>query len=118
MRLIPILLVFLLAGCGALGRANQVRFADDVSDEVVAEMPTLARTGDDLLRVSVPLRNVSGEDLQLLVQIEFLDGAGRRYNDETPRQVFLLARGQTKDFIASSMLAKADDFVAHVWRNQ
>lgn len=111
-------LLALFASCETFDSRSQVRFADDLTGDVVVETPLLERTADNLLRVSVPLRNVSDRDLQLLVQIEFLDPAGNRYNDETPRRVMFLSRGQTGDFTAESMLAKADDFVAHIWRNR
>lgn len=105
----------LLLGC-ASAREPRIRLVDGLGACVVVEPPTLERTGENLLSVSVPLRNVAGQDLDLLVLVEFLDSAGNRYNDDTPQQAFALARGQTRAFSAVSMLSKAEDFVAHVSR--
>lgn len=92
------------------------RFADDLRGEVEVETPVLERTDHNLLKVNVPLRNVAGEDLQLLVQVQFLDEKGAPYNDETNRKSFLLPRGSTKWFSATSMQSVASDYVLYVWR--
>lgn len=119
MRVLILTLCLLLGGCASARRdASQVRFADDLSGYVVVDAPAVERTADNLLRVSVPIRNVSGNDLELMVQIEFRDSHGNPYNDDTPKRVMLLSRGETKHFEAHSMLSKADDFVATIWRNR
>jgi len=95
-------------------------FADpDLVGMLEVEDPILERTdSSSLLKLTLPLRNVSGEDLQLLVQVEFLDALGNSYNDDTGRRLILLPRGSTKRFQATSMMAKASDYKVHVWRNQ
>ncbi|MCA8942859.1 MAG: hypothetical protein KDB80_09900 [Planctomycetes bacterium] len=116
-----ILAVCLMLGACEVGpsrQSAQVQFADDLSGYVVVDEPSVERTADNLLRVSVPIRNVSDENIELMVQIEFRDAHGNPYNDETPKRVMLLARGETKHFFAHSMLSKADDFVATIWRNR
>jgi hypothetical protein len=131
MRLVPSLGVLFLAACSSVGPMpadgvdsddemlkTQIRFADDLRDDVEIERPVLERTAENLLQVSLPIRNVSGRDLQLLVQVEFLDATGNRYNDDTGRVVFYVPRGTTKEFKTSSMLSKASDYVAHLWRNK
>ena len=84
-------------------------FADvELVGMLEVEDPILERTGaSSLLKLTLPLRNVSGEDLQLLVQVEFLDSLGNSYNDDTGRRLILLPRGSTKRFQATSMMAKA-----------
>ena len=76
MRVFLSVLCLLMASCASFSGSSQVRFADDLGGSIQAETPTMVRNDDNLLQVSVPLRNVSGDDLQLLVQIEFLDAAG------------------------------------------
>ncbi len=95
-------------------------FADpDLVGMLEVEDPILERTGSSsLLKLTLPLRNVSGEDLQVLVQVEFLDSLGNSYNDDTGRRLILLPRGSTKRFEATSMMAKASDYKVHMWRNQ
>lgn len=108
-----------LTSCSSMpAAATQVRFADDLEGVVVVEQPVLERDDGDRLRVAVPIQNVSGEDIELMVRVEFLDSLGNRYNDDTPRQVMLLPRGSTRDFRAASMMAKADDFIATIWWNR
>ena len=116
-----ILLVFtgLAASCATPpSRSPQVRFADNLAGVVVVEQPVRQRTLNDLLKVTLPIRNISGDDLELSVQVEFLDAAGNRYNDDTPRRVLLIPRGHTRPFEASSMLSKADDFIATIGRSE
>lgn len=96
--------------------AYRERFSDDLRGDLEVETPVLERTERNLLKVNIPLRNVSGEDLELLVQVQFLNEAGAPYNDETNRKVFLLPRGSTKWFSATSMQSIASDYIVHVWR--
>jgi hypothetical protein len=99
---------------------NRELFADaDLIGMLEVEEPILERIGSSsLLKLTLPLRNVSGEDLQLLVQVEFLDSLGNSYNDDTGRRLLLLPRGSTKRFQATSMMAKASDYKVHMWRNR
>jgi uncharacterized protein YcfL len=119
----------LVAGCSSVGpmpaegvppgdEVSKVRerFADDLRGDIQIETPVIQRTDQNLLRVNVPIRNISGQDLQLLVQVQFLDETGSPYNDETNRRLFLLPRGSTKAFSATSGQSIASDYVLHVWR--
>ena len=109
-------LVLFASSCVLAGRSRE-RFADpDLDAEVEFDKPIIVRTEENLLKVSVPLRNVSGEELQLLVQIQFLNELGAPYNDETNRRSFLLPRGAVKWFSATSMQSIASDYVFYVWR--
>ena len=103
-------------------RLDNVRelFADpDLAGMIEIEDPILERTADSsLLKLTLPLRNVSGGDLQVLVQIEFLDAAGNSYNDDTGRRLILVPRGSTKRLQVTSMMAKASDYKVHLWRTR
>jgi len=106
-------------GDDSLGNVREL-FADpDLVGMIEIEDPILERTPDSsLLKLTLPLRNVSGGDLQLLVQIEFLDAGGNSYNDDTGRRLILVPRGSTKRLQVTSMMAKASDYKVHVWRNR
>jgi hypothetical protein len=109
-------LVLFASSCAVASRGRE-RFADpDLDGEVEFDQPVVIRTEDNLLKVSVPLRNVSGAELQLLVQMQFLNELGAPYNDETNRRSFLLPRGAVKWFSATSMQSIASDYVFYVWR--
>jgi hypothetical protein len=92
------------------------RLADDLLGYVQLEQPVIQRTDGNLLKVSVPVRNISGKDLELLVQVEFLDALGAPSGDQTNRRVFMLPRGSTKWFEVVSRTANAHDYVMHVWK--
>ena len=91
-------------------------FADDLRGEVEVERPSLRRTEQNLLKVNVPLRNVSGDDLELLVQVQFLDDLGAPSGDETNRQYLRLPRGSTTNFGATSRTSSAHDYKLYLWR--
>lgn len=91
-------------------------FADDLRGEVEVERPVMQRTPQNQLKVVVPLRNVSGDDLRVLVQIQFLDELGAPSGDETNRQVMILPRGGTKAFTATSLTSNARDYKLYIWR--
>lgn len=90
-------------------------FADDLRGELEVETPVMQRTAGNQLKVVVPLRNVAGRDLRLLVQVQFLDELGAPSGDETNRQFVFLPRGSTKAFTASSRTSSARDYKMYVW---
>lgn len=91
-------------------------FADDLRGEVEVERPVMQRTTQNQLKIVVPLRNVAGDDLRLLVQVQFLDELGAPSGDETNRQFFYLPRGTTKAFSATSRTSSARDYKMYIWR--
>lgn len=109
----------MLTSCASAPPTSQVRFADaDLYGVVRVELPALVRNEANLLVVSVPIQNTSDEDVQLWWQVAFKDALGNRYNDETPRQPMMLARGQSAELRAISALSKANDFVATIWMSR
>ncbi len=91
------------------------RLADDLRGYIELEQPVLQRTEANLLRVSVPVRNISGKDLELMVQVDFVDALGAP-SDSTNRRVFMIPRGTTKWFEVVSRTSNAHDYIMHVWR--
>lgn len=130
MRMTAVIVCLLLVSCAGPIPASGVSddsldnvrelFADpDLAGMIEVEDPIVERTpGSSLLKLTLPLRNVSGDDLQLLVQIEFLDAAGNSYNDDTGRRLILVPRGTTKRLQVTSMMSKASDYKVHMWRNR
>jgi len=130
MRVSALLLFLLCASCAGPVPASGVSdesldnvrelFADpDLVGKIEIETPILERTADSsLLKLTLPMRNVSGDDLEILVQIEFLDAAGNSYNDDTGRRLILVPRGSTKRLQVTSMMAKASDYKVHMWSNR
>jgi hypothetical protein len=97
-----------------LGALREI-FADDLRGELEVETPQMQRTPGNQLKVAIPLRNVSGRDLRLLVQVRFVDEGGAPTGDETNRQFFFLPRGTTRAFSASSRTSSARDYKMYVW---
>ncbi|MEY2981013.1 MAG: hypothetical protein RL562_1240 [Planctomycetota bacterium] len=102
---------------GVTSLQSEVRevFADDLRGEVEVGTPRMRRTAGNQLQVVVPLTNVARRDLQLLVQVQFLDESGAPSGDETNRQVFLLPRGGTRAFEATSRTSSARDYRLYLW---
>ena len=100
-------------------KQTQVVFADsDLVGEIEIGTPTTERTPDtNLLAVSVPIRNRTSYEVQLLVQVEFLD-QGHAYEDATPKRVMIVPRGGTRYYVANSQKARAQDFLVRIWRNR
>jgi hypothetical protein len=90
-------------------------FADDLRGEVEVGTPVMRRTPGNQLQVVVPLTNVARRDLRLLVQVQFLDELGAPSGDETNRQIFLLPRGGTRGFEATSRTSSARDYRLYLW---
>ena len=98
---------------------SRVRFADDLRGLVKIESVRSERVPySNALKVYVPIRNVSGRDLQLQVMCEFLDDGGNPYQDETARKPLFVPRNSTKTWVAASMQPRASEYVVHLWRYQ
>ncbi len=100
-----------LAAC-ASPSGSHVEFADpDVSDYVELGAPALERLQEsNRLKVTVPIRNITDEQVQLLVQMEFLDSNKLPHDDATPSRVMIIPRGMTKSFSATSLKPLAMDY--------
>ena len=92
------------------------RISDDLRGYIELETPQPVRTADNLLQVTVPIRNVTDEEVHRLVQAQFLDGAGVPVGDETNRRLFIVPRSSTKAFQATSRTSSAADYVVQIWR--
>lgn len=104
-------------GRGDAASLSQVLFSDDLEGYVAVGRLSVERVEhSNALRVYVPIRNLTDRDMQLQVMCEFLDEAGNPYQDETGRKVFYLPRSSTKVWSASSMQARAGDFIVRIWR--
>ena len=121
--ILPVALLALAAavtsGCATTDQ-EWVQYADPELESLVRVEDARATRlpGSDLLQVQVPITNLSPQEIQLLVQVEFRDATGAPYDDETTRRVWLLPRGATKTFTATSQKARASDFVVRLWKNR
>ena len=77
----------------------------------VGEMPRVERVpGSNQLKVTVTIRNVDDEPVQILVQTSFLNGNKEPIGDDTNKQVRLLAPFETITHTAISKMAEARDW--------
>ncbi len=105
------LVVALTAGCASSSGAV-VEYADpDLSSVVELGVPAIERLEEsNNLKVIVPIRNVTDEQVQLLVQVEFLDADQRPIEDTTPSRWMAIERGMTRNFTATSLKPNAMDY--------
>ena len=69
----------------------------------------------NLLRVNVPIRNLTEGSISLLVQVEFFDSNRVPYDDVTPRQVLIVPPGGTMNHVTMSQKARAQEFIVRLW---
>lgn len=74
--------------------------------------------GSNQLRVSVPIRNIDDEPIQILAQTSFLNDRKQPIGDDTNKQVKLLAPGDTITHVAISKQAEAKDWVLRISWNR
>ena len=91
-------------------------FADDLFGDVQVGDPVTRRNEQGLLIVTVPLRNVAGEDLELLWQVRFIDEFGAPSGDETNKRSLILNRGSEEPIRATSRTSNARDYRLYLWR--
>ena len=105
------LLAAFVVGCTSTSDAV-IEFADpDLSGVVEFGAPAIERLQEtNNLKVTVPIRNVTDEQVQLLVQMEFRDANKLPYGDVTPSRVMVIPRGMTKNFSATSLKPLAMDY--------
>lgn len=77
-----------------------------------------ARDDAGRMRVSLPIRNLTSEALNLQVQIVFIDARGVPTHDETPRRYLFVPGGETRQFEALSRTPSSCDFRVYVWRER
>lgn len=88
---------------------------EELVDAVVAGNPVLDRVqASNQLEVQVPLRNVSDEDLELSIDVEFLDAQDNPYGDRSTRQHLILASGDTRTVRFLSSRSRAAGFMMRV----
>lgn len=74
--------------------------------------------GTNQLRVTVPIRNIDDETIQILAQVSFLNGRKQPIGDDTNRQVKILAPGDTITYVAISKQAEAADWTLRLGWNR
>lgn len=74
--------------------------------------------GTNQLRVTVPIRNIDDETIQILAQMSFLNGRKQPIGDDTNRQVKILAPGDTITYVAISKQAEAADWTLRIGWNR
>lgn len=100
-------------------RTSSVLLADtDLEDYLAVEDTRVERLSDNLLKIHVRIRNVSDTNVPILVETEFFQQGRIPYGDRTPRSVFLVPRGGTISYSATSTQARAADFTVTIWRNK
>ena len=117
----------LLAGCSTAPYAaraiendaeteSSVVVADaSLHDVVRAGKSRLERIqGTNQLRVIVPVRNVDDEDLHVTMQVSFYDRDRAPIGDDSSREQKIIAPGHTINYVATSRMDNAEDFVLRV----
>ena len=85
-------------------------------DMLLVGEPLVKRVkGSNQLEVSVPILNTHYEQIQILVQVAFLDHSLQPLGDETNKQVRLVSPGETITHTAMSRKAEAQDWVMRIY---
>jgi len=122
----------LFAACSSAPPYAALSIEDDaelISNVVVAdaELYDIVRVGrssiervpvTNQLKVAVPVRNISEEPIQVLVQTSFLNRQQQPIGDDTNQQVKILSPGSTMTVVAISKQAEADDWVLRISWNR
>jgi len=124
-------LLLLLAACSAPPYAARAieNDAEQTSSVVVTDgaLHAILRVGTPLLervpatnqlRVTVPVRNISDDEIQIRAQTSFLDAQRAPTGDDTPRALHFLSPGQTIYVMALSLKDGADQFVMRLSYNR
>lgn len=90
--------------------------AGTLRDMLLVGEPVVKRVkGTNQLEVSVPILNTHYEQIQILVQVAFLDHSLQPLGDETNKQVRLVSPGETITHSAMSRKAEAQDWVMRIY---
>lgn len=124
-------LLFLIAACSAPPYAARAieNDAEQTSAVVITDsaLHAILRVGAPLLervpatnqlRVTVPVRNISDDEIQIRAQTSFLDSQRAPTGDDTPRSLHFLSAGQTIYVTVVSMKDGADQFVMRLSYNR
>jgi TolA-binding protein len=77
--------------------------------------PTVKRIkGTNQLEVTVPILNIHHEQIQIHVQVSFLDHELQPIGDETNKQTKLVSPGETVTHTATSRKAEAQDWIMRI----
>lgn len=74
--------------------------------------------GSNQLKVMVPVRNLSDEQIEVLVQVSFLDGRRMPTADDTNPQLQVFAPGETKPITMMSKFDTAQDWTMRISWNR
>ena len=87
--------------------SNVVVLEENLRDMIVmVERANVERVpGSNQLKVMVPLRNISSEQIEVLVQVSFLDGRRAPIGDDTNQRLHLIGPGAT---LPLTLLSKSD----------
>jgi hypothetical protein len=115
----------LFAGCSSVPSYAALAIEDDaemtnnvtVTDSELRDIvrvggrPFVERIpGSNQLKVTVTIRNIDDEPIQILAQVSFLNERKEPIGDDTNKQVKLLAPGDTITHTAISKMAEARDW--------
>lgn len=118
----------LVAACGSAPPYAALPIEDDaeltsnvvIADAELLDIVRIGRAavdrvpGTNQMKVTVPIRNVDDEPIQVLVQVSFLDGRKTPLGDDTNRQVKLIAAGSTITYSATSKVDMAQDWTMRI----
>ncbi len=83
----------------------------------VDEIQTV-RLESNLVELTIPLVNVAGENVAVLVQVTFFDAAGNTYGDQTGRVRKYVPKSGIVRHKVTSMQARASTFQVQLWLTQ
>jgi len=99
--------------------SNVVVTDGELHDIIRVGQPFVERVeGTNQLRVTVPIRNIDDETIQILAQVSFLNSRKQPLGDDTNRQVKILAPGDTITHVAISKHAEAADWTLRIGWNR
>lgn len=91
----------------------------ELHDVVRVGQPFVQRVdGTNQLRISVPIRSIDDETIQILAQVSFLNDRKQPIGDDTNRQIQILGPGETITFVATSKQADAADWQLRIGWNR
>ena len=130
-KLLSLSLLALLTACGGVRPYAALAIEDDaeqvsnvvVTDPDLYEVIRVGRAGvervagSDQIKVMVPIRNISGDTLQVRVQTSFLNLQKQPIGDETNQQVQILSPGMTVTHTVMSRTSAARDWTMRITPN-
>jgi PBP1b-binding outer membrane lipoprotein LpoB len=120
-----------LAGCSAPPYAAQAIENDAeltsnvvVADDELYDVVRVGRAGvervpgTNQLKISVPVRNIDDEQIQVLLQVSFLNSQKMPIGDDTNQQVKLIGPGSTYTHVVFSKQPEAQDWTLRISWNK